>query len=67
MNWTDWLDLGIDLSPRKVIRAALLVLLGAMIIFNWYEPIWWYGNAKAEEIMSAVSSLLAPSPSPLAP
>lgn len=48
MRGSDVVDLLLEVLPKAWVRTALVLVVGLMVLTQWYEPVIWYIFDKAQ-------------------
>lgn len=58
MRGSDGVDVAVEVLPRRWVRAILVVLILAALVFDWHAPFTWYIQDKAEGLTEIVSDAM---------
>jgi hypothetical protein len=68
MKSVDAVDVGLELLPRRLVRAVVWLVLAWILLTGNAAPLIWYAHAKADQVMEmlapALQRLAAPTVAP---
>lgn len=58
MRGSDFVDVTIEVLPRRLLQLVILIAVAAMSITGWWTPVQWYINDKAAGYTEVLSDMV---------